>query len=242
VRLKITLKTWKLKEMRVVMFRAFRARNFEKGTGGRPKLWWDGRWWFPVEFPKPPMRSTNRRMKPSHSTNHEVDRLCAKSPPLVRKAGESAEDWKNESWDSKISVNFIYLEIIVRLSQPRWQSVEKFWLSAATKLVLNRPIGRLCRKATWEVSFDEPGRMNGDVRRIVRIGTIHWQKKLAQYARPSRTFSAIGNCAVGRQRKQFSVVRHGHLRIVSKPLIFCGNCAGWQRFHSLGFTEWSGQT
>jgi hypothetical protein len=47
-----------------------------------------------------------------------------KSPPLRRRAGESAENRKKESWGSKISVNFTDFEIIVRASQPRQRAVE----------------------------------------------------------------------------------------------------------------------
>jgi hypothetical protein len=41
-----------------------------------------------------------------------------KSPLLGRKAGESAENWKKKSWESKISVNFPYFGITLRPSQP----------------------------------------------------------------------------------------------------------------------------
>jgi hypothetical protein len=82
--------------------------------------------------------------------------------PQPRRAGESAENCKKESWDSKISVNFTYFGVIVRASPPRQHPLEngsekcprserhnsrpgrdfvcafeKFWKSAATKLAPN---------------------------------------------------------------------------------------------------------
>jgi hypothetical protein len=53
-----------------------------------------------------------------------------KSRPLPRRAGESAENRKKQSWYSKINVNFTYFGIIVRASQPRRHPVRTVRKSA----------------------------------------------------------------------------------------------------------------